>query len=52
MGIITGIKRKAPAEGHRTLGFHLAGDGTSTAHKKAMTDKVALYSKSIAYITL
>jgi hypothetical protein len=27
-GTISGIKRKAREEGHSTLGFHLAGDGT------------------------
>jgi hypothetical protein len=47
-----GIKQKAPEEGHRTLGFHLAGDRTSTAHKKVMTDKTVLYGKAIAQSTL
>jgi hypothetical protein len=33
----SGVKRKAPNEGHRTLGFFMTGDGTCTAHKKVMT---------------
>jgi hypothetical protein len=32
----SGVKRKAPTEGHRTLGFFMTGDGTCTAHKKVM----------------
>jgi hypothetical protein len=44
----TGIKRKAPDEGHYTLGF----DGTSIAHEKVMTDKTVLYGEAIAHITL
>jgi hypothetical protein len=47
-----GIKRTAPDEGNRTLGFHLSGDGTSTAHKKVMTDKLVLYCEAIAKSTL
>jgi hypothetical protein len=47
-----GIKRKAPDEGHRTLGFHLAGDGTSIAHKKVMTDKSMLYVEAMVQITM
>jgi hypothetical protein len=38
-GHTSGIKRKAVNQGHRTLGFHLTGDGTSTAHKKIMKTK-------------
>jgi hypothetical protein len=33
----SGVKRKAPTEGHRTLGFFMTGDGTCTAHKKVIT---------------
>jgi hypothetical protein len=51
-GTTAGIKQKAPEEGLRTLGFHLAGDGTSTAHKKKMKDKVVMYGESIAQGTL
>jgi hypothetical protein len=32
-GQVSGIKRKAPTEGHRTLGFFVIGDGTSNEHK-------------------
>jgi hypothetical protein len=35
-GHTSGIKSKAATQGHRTLGFHLTGDGTSSAHKKIM----------------
>jgi hypothetical protein len=38
-GQTSGINRKAVKQGHRTLGFHLTGDGTSTAHKKIMKAK-------------
>jgi hypothetical protein len=34
-------------KGHCTLGFHLAGDGTLTAHKKIMKTKAKEYSKAI-----
>jgi hypothetical protein len=34
-------------QGHRTLGFHLTGDGTSTAHKKIMKTKAKEYSEEI-----
>jgi predicted RNase H-like HicB family nuclease len=33
------VKRKAPNEGHRTLGFFTTGDGTCSAHKKVTTEK-------------
>jgi hypothetical protein len=46
-GQTSGIKRKAMNQGHRTLGFHLTGDGTSTAHKKIMKTKAKGYSESI-----
>jgi hypothetical protein len=35
----SGVKRKAPAEGHRTLGFFITGNRTCTAHKKVMKEK-------------
>jgi hypothetical protein len=38
-GHTSGIKRKAATHGHITLGFHLTGDGTSSAHKKIMNCK-------------
>jgi hypothetical protein len=37
----SGVKRKVPNEGHRTLGFFMTGDETCTAHKKVMTGKKA-----------
>jgi hypothetical protein len=43
----SGVKRKALNEGHRTLGFFMIGDGTCTAHKKAMTEKASLYATAI-----
>jgi hypothetical protein len=51
-GTAAGIKIKAPEEGHGILGFRLAGDGTSTAHKKVMTDKLVMYCEAIAQSTL
>jgi hypothetical protein len=36
---VSAFKRKAVSQGHRTLGFHLCGDGTSRAHKKVMQEK-------------
>jgi hypothetical protein len=33
-GKVSGIKRKAPDEDHITLGFFLAGDGSSKFHKR------------------
>jgi hypothetical protein len=33
----SGVKRKAPNEGHCTLGFFMTGYGTCTTHKKVMT---------------
>jgi hypothetical protein len=38
-GQTTRINRKAVNQGHRTVGFHLTGDETSTAHKKIMKTK-------------
>jgi hypothetical protein len=38
-GQTSGFKIKAVNQVHRTLGFHLTGDGTSTAHKKIMKKK-------------
>jgi hypothetical protein len=43
----TTIRRKSPSESHRTLGFHLNGDGTSTGHKNDMMDKIILYSEKV-----
>jgi hypothetical protein len=46
-GTRTTIKRKAPSESHRTRGFHLNWDGTSTGHKRVMMDKIRLYSEAV-----
>jgi hypothetical protein len=43
----SGVKRRAPNEGHRTLGFFMTGDGTCSAHKKVMTEKRSLYATAI-----
>jgi hypothetical protein len=51
-GHTSGIKRKAATQGLGTLGFHLAGDGTSSAHKKIMKCKAKENSKSIIISTL
>jgi hypothetical protein len=51
-GTTSGIKLKAPEEGNRALCFHLGGEGTSTAHKKVMTDKAVLYGEAVAQTTL
>jgi hypothetical protein len=46
-GTISAVKRKAVSQGHRTLGFHLCGDGTSRAHKKIMKEKAIKYGEAI-----
>jgi hypothetical protein len=51
-GTMSGVKRKSPEEGHRTLRFFLAGDGTSITHKKVMTEKAALYGDEISQSNL
>jgi hypothetical protein len=35
-GTVSGVKRKSPEEGDRTLGFQILGDGKCNAQKKAM----------------
>jgi hypothetical protein len=37
------VKRKAPEEGHITLGFRISGDGKWNAQKKATKEKAILY---------
>jgi hypothetical protein len=51
-GQLSGIKRKAPTEGHRTLGFFMTGDGTSTEHKPVMMKKGLDYATAIRNSTL
>jgi hypothetical protein len=46
-GTISAVKRKAVSQGHRTLGFHLCGDGTSRAHKKLMKENAIKYDEAI-----
>jgi hypothetical protein len=49
---ISGVKRKSVEEGHRTLGFHMSGDGKYESHKKVITDKAILYSNAIRSSTI
>jgi hypothetical protein len=51
-GQTSGIKRKAVNQGHRTLGFNLTGDGTSTSHKKIKKIKAKGYSEAISSSSL
>jgi hypothetical protein len=46
-GTAVGIKRKAPIYIHRTLGFHLQGDGKKNSHKKVMREKAEAYGEAI-----
>jgi hypothetical protein len=48
----SGVKRKAPNEGHRTLGFFMTGDRACSAHKKVMTEKASLYAIAIQRISV
>jgi hypothetical protein len=47
MNTVSGEKRKAPGEGHRTMGFQMTGDGSLSAHTQVMTDKLAMYAATI-----
>jgi hypothetical protein len=51
-GQVSGIKRKAPTEGHRTLVFFMTGDGTSNEHKRVMKEKGLVYAMAIRNSTL
>jgi hypothetical protein len=51
-GLISGIKRKSPTEGHRTLGFFMTGDGTSNEHLRVMHEKGLAYAMAIRNSTL
>jgi hypothetical protein len=51
-GTLSGVKRKAPEEGHRTLGFQISGDGKCTAQKKAMKEKAILFGEAIRSSTM
>jgi hypothetical protein len=51
-GTVSGVKRKAPEEGHQTIGFQISGDGKCTAQKKAMKEKAILFGEAIRSITM
>jgi hypothetical protein len=51
-GQISGIKRKSPTEGHRTLGLFMTGDGTSNEHRRVMNEKGLDYAMAIRNSTL
>jgi hypothetical protein len=51
-GTVSGVKRKSPEEGHRTLGFQISGDGKCNAQKKAMKEKAILYGEAIRSSTM
>jgi hypothetical protein len=42
-GAVSGVKRKAPEEGHIKHGFQISGDGKCIAQKKAMKEKAILF---------
>jgi hypothetical protein len=46
------VKRKAPEEGHRTLGFQISGNGKGTVHKKAMKENAILFGEAIMSSTM
>jgi hypothetical protein len=49
---VLGVKRKAPEEGHRTLGFQISADGKCIAKKKVMKEKSLLLGEAIRSITM
>jgi hypothetical protein len=49
---VSGVKRKASEEGHRTLGFQISDDGKYIAQKKAMIEKAILFGEAIKSITM
>jgi hypothetical protein len=51
-GQVSGIKRKAPTEGHQTLGCFMTSDGTSNEHKRVMKEKGLAYAMAIRNSTL
>jgi hypothetical protein len=51
-GKTVGIKWKAPIVSHRTLGFHLQGDGKPDSHKKVMQEKAEAYGEAISWSVL
>jgi hypothetical protein len=51
-GSTSGIKRKTPESGQRTLGFHMTGDDRCSAHKKVMKEKAFLFGEAIMFSSL
>jgi hypothetical protein len=51
-GTVSGVKRKATEEGHRTLGSQISGDGKCTAQKKAVKEKAILFGEAISSSTM
>jgi hypothetical protein len=49
---VSGVKRKSPEEGHRTLGFQISGDGKCVAQNKAMKEKAILFGEVIRSSTM
>jgi hypothetical protein len=45
-GTTVGIKRKEPSDSHRTIGFHLQGNGKTDSHKKVMREKAESYGEA------
>jgi hypothetical protein len=50
--MVSGVKRKSPEEGHRTLVFQISGDGKCAEQKKAMTEKSILFREVIRISTM
>jgi hypothetical protein len=46
-GTTGGIKREAPSDSHRTLGFHLQGNEKTDSHNKVMRKKAEAYGEAI-----
>jgi hypothetical protein len=51
-GTVSGVKRKSPEEGRRTLSFQISGDGKCFAQKKAMKEKAILFGEAIMSRTM
>jgi hypothetical protein len=49
---VSGVKRKVPEEGHKTLGFQISSDGKCIAQKKAMREKSILFGEAIRSSTM
>jgi hypothetical protein len=51
-GTVSGVKRKAPEEGHRTLGFQISGYGKCISQNKVMKEKAVLFGEAIRSSTM